>query len=475
MLARKQVLHSRTGFEGSSSGGGVDHTIGHLLASLASGRDRCHNGLPRGALAQLTQPISRTAKEGLMTSIGIVGTGISGLTLALTLQQAGVDTTLYAEKTPDEMRAGRLPNTVVRFGPTVARERALGVEHWDSVIEALHVSILDTPLAFYGRVAEPACAVDFRIFLPRLLEDYAERGGRVHHSAMGPDDVVARSADHDLTVVAAGRDAVGAFFPRDEERSAHTAPRRIICSAFYRGVAALEPHGGSMSLAPGVGEVFTFPFISRHDGPVTAVFVEAIPGGPLEPIARADQAADPAAFDALALDLIRRYAPLLHDRIDPARWGVTDSRDILQGALTPVVRKPYCEVAPGRFVVAVGDAYVTNDPIVGQGANLGSLSAAVLAEAICEDVAYDEWFCRSLERRLWACAEPVVNFSNALLEPPPPYVEAILGAAWQSQSVADAFIDNFAHPDDMWRAIATLERAATFLAAAGAAAPATPA
>jgi 2-polyprenyl-6-methoxyphenol hydroxylase-like FAD-dependent oxidoreductase len=154
---------------------------------------------------------------------------------------------------------------------------------------------------------------------------------------------------------------------------------------------------------------------------------------------------------------------------------VTDSRDILQGALTPVVRKPYCEVAPGRFVVAVGDAYVTNDPIVGQGANLGSLSAAVLAEAICEDVAYDEWFCRSLERRLWACAEPVVNFSNALLEPPPPHVEAILGAAWQSQSVADAFIDNFAHPDDMWRAIATLERAATFLAAAGAAAPATPA
>jgi hypothetical protein len=407
-----------------------------------------------------------------MTSIGIVGTGISGLTLALTLQQAGIDTTLYAEKTPDEMRAGRLPNSVVRFGSTVARERALGVEHWDSVIDAMHVSILGTPVAFHGRVAEPACAVDFRVFLPRLLEDYANRGGRVVYGAMGPGDIVARGADHDLTVVAAGRDAVGAFFPRDEERSPHTAPQRVLCSAFYRGVAPLEPHGGSMSLAPGAGELFTFPFISRHEGPVTSILVEAIPGGPLEPLARTDHAADPWAFDALALDLIRRYAPLLHDRIDPAWWGVTDSRDILQGALTPVVRKPYCEVAPGRFVVAVGDAYVTNDPIAGQGANLGSLSAAVLAEAICEDLAYDEWFCRNLERRLWTCAEPVVNFSNALLAPPPPHVEAILGAAWERQSVADAFVDNFAHPDAMWRAIATPERAATFLAATGAAAPA---
>jgi 2-polyprenyl-6-methoxyphenol hydroxylase-like FAD-dependent oxidoreductase len=222
-----------------------------------------------------------------------------------------------------------------------------------------------------------------------------------------------------------------------------------------------------MSLAPGVGEVFTFPFISRHDGPVTAIFVEAIPGGPLEPITRAPHDEDPAAFDALALELIRRYAPSLHARIDPAEFGVTDGRDILQGALTPVVRRPYCEVAPGRFAVAVGDAYVTNDPIAGQGANLGSTCASVLAEAIRRADAYDESFCRDLDRRLWAAAEPVVNFSNALLTAPPPHVEAIFEAAWQSQPVADAFVDNFADPAAMWRAIATPQQAAAFLAGAG--------
>ncbi|MDX6707220.1 MAG: hypothetical protein QOI48_3066 [Solirubrobacteraceae bacterium] len=37
-----------------------------------------------------------------------------------------------------------------------------------------------------------------------------------------------------------------------------------------------------------------------------------------------------------------------------------------------------------------------------------------------------------------------------------------------AQSVADAFCDKWAHPADMWRAIATPDRAAAFLAAAGA-------
>lgn len=98
--------------------------------------------------------------------------------------------------------------------------------------------------------------------------------------------------------------------------------------------------------------------------------------------------------------------------------------------------------------------------------NLGSASAAVLAEAICEDRPYDERFCRGLDRRLWAVAEPVVHFSNGLLTAPVPHVEAILGAAWQNQAIADAYIDNFAHPAQMWRAITTPERAAAFLASA---------
>jgi hypothetical protein len=177
---------------------------------------------------------------------------------------------------------------------------------------------------------------------------------------------------------------------------------------------------------------------------------------------------DPAAFEAQMLELLERFAPAMVARIDRAEFGVTGPLDLLQGALTPVVRRPYCEVEPGRFVVAVGDAYVTNDPICGQGANLGSTNAAILADAICRDVAFDDWFCRGLARDMWAAAEPVTTWNNSFLMPPPPHVEAILGAAAQSPAVADAFSNMWADPAAMWRSIATPERAAAFLASVGA-------
>ena len=406
-----------------------------------------------------------------MTSIGIVGTGISGLQLALTLQQAGVDTTVYAEKTPDEMRAGRLPNGVVRHFASIARERALGVEHWadcGSRMETVNVSILGTPVAFRGHLPEHASGVDFRVYLPRLLEDYAARGGTVVTGRATPDDVVAASAHHDLTVVASGRDSVDAFFPRDPERSPFAAPQREITCVLVHGLAPLQPGGISFSIAPGVGELFTLPFWSDR-GLATIIGIEAIPGSPLEALRHASYGADPAAFEAQIVEALRTFAPPVYDRIDLATFAICDPRDVLQGAITPTVRRASCEVAPGKFVVAVGDAYITNDPICGQGANLGSATAAVLADAILADVAYDAWFCRCLERDMWAVAEPVTHFNNAFLAPPPPHVEAILGAATMHQAVADAFSANFANPAAMWRALATPERANAFLANAMAA------
>jgi 2-polyprenyl-6-methoxyphenol hydroxylase-like FAD-dependent oxidoreductase len=405
-----------------------------------------------------------------MTSIGIVGTGISGLQLALTLQQAGIDTTVYAERTPDEMREMRLPNTVTRFGATMARERALGVGHWSehpSNYKSVHLSIMDTPVFFNGNLQELAGNVDFRVYLPRLLEDYAARGGHVVAGRRSVEEIVAGTTDHDLTVVAAGRESVREFFPRDAARSPFDKPQRILTACILHGIAPIEPLGADISIVPGVGEVFILPYLSRH-GVQTAMCMEGVPDGPLAGLAKVRYDEDPEGFERHALDLLRRYAPRTYQRVDTAAFAVTHPLDVLQGAIVPTVRKPYCEVAPGRFVVAVGDANVANDPVGGQGANLGSASAAVLAEAICRDVAYDEWFCRGLARDLWTVAEPVVNFNNAFLAPPPPHVQELMGAATASQAVADAFGNLWATPAEMWRTIATPERAAAFLARAGA-------
>jgi glycine/D-amino acid oxidase-like deaminating enzyme len=64
-------------------------------------------------------------KEEIMKNIGIVGSGIAGLQLGLFLQKHGIGATIYSDRSPEQIRAGRLSNFVVRFEHTRERERAL--------------------------------------------------------------------------------------------------------------------------------------------------------------------------------------------------------------------------------------------------------------------------------------------------------------------------------------------------------------
>src|SRR5262245_50130431 len=103
-----------------------------------------------------------------MPTIGIVGSGIAGLHLGLYLQQAGIAATIYSDRTPEQIRAGRIPNFVARFGRTQARERALGLPFWstaESAVPSLHFRINgEQPLTFRGNLAEPTSIVDMRIY-----------------------------------------------------------------------------------------------------------------------------------------------------------------------------------------------------------------------------------------------------------------------------------------------------------------------
>src|SRR5262245_15754759 len=143
-----------------------------------------------------------------MPSIGIVGAGISGLHLALRLQKDGVDTTLYADRMPEEVAAGRLENGVVRFAGTLARERALGVDHWNQPEYAWRgarlTSVGEWPLDFVGRAKHPGQGLDFRIYLPRLMRDYAYRAGVLKQWPVDLESIMRLESRHDLIVVAAG-------------------------------------------------------------------------------------------------------------------------------------------------------------------------------------------------------------------------------------------------------------------------------
>ncbi len=253
------------------------------------------------------------------------------------------------------------------------------------------------------------------------------------------------------------------LFPRDRARSPFSQPPRVLTAGLYHGVAFPEPLGVSFNVSPGAGEIFQAPFFS-FDGRVSTIMVEALPGSPLEVLRHLRYEDDPEAFEATLLRLLAEHAPAIRERVDDRHFGLTRPADLLQGAITPTVRRAWARVDDDRYAVAVGDAWVLNDPIVGQGANLGSHSAWTLGRAIVGSETYDESFCRRVEREMWGYAESVTNFTNAFLLPPPAHVVELLGAAASDRDVADALISNFADPPAMWRTIATPEGTRDFLA-----------
>lgn len=400
-----------------------------------------------------------------MTQIGIVGAGIAGLHLGLLLRQHGIAATIYADRTPEQLRAGRLLNNPVRFAHTLARERVLGVDHWTDVAPDLTmVSVAvggEHPIAFSGRLAEPGSYVDMRLYQPALLEDFVARGGRAVYRAVTAEDLVRLSEQHDLVVVASGRGSLAELFPRVAARSPYERPQRLLCLGYFEGISA-DPHGVAFVIAPGHGEAFLTTTYAAG-GPRTAVLVEAIPGGAFEAMTRMRYEDDPRRFEGALLELLRRHATPIAERIDPAAFRLTRSLDLLQGAVTPTVREGYARLANGRYVLAIGDLQVVNDPLAAQGGNTASYAGWTVGQAIIADFSPGEAFCRRVAERLWAYTEPVTALSNFLLEPPPPHLLALLGGAARHQHLADAFADGFNTPERTWQLLRSPEAVAALL------------
>ena len=400
--------------------------------------------------------------------VAIVGTGISGVTLALRLQQLGIETTLFAERSPDELRQSRIDNLVARFPATRERERLLGVAHWNevepSLARGIDVSVTGTPVRFSGHVDEPSQAVDFRVYLSQLMEDYSERGGdlQVETLPASEPELRASTADHDVVLVAAGRAAPVAreLFPIRFDRTPYQAPQRRLLGGLCTGITHPRP-AVSFNIVPGTGEIFCQPMLTAS-GVVSSFLIEAIPGGVFEPITHIDPDDSVTLASALRTLLIA-HAPVLAERIEPAGIQLLGPRHTLAGAITPTVRQGFARLTDGRLALAIGDAWILNDPVLGQGANIGSHCAWVLAHALAAEPDLDDTFAERIEHELWAFAGPITALTNAFLQPPPPHMLDLLAAATANQLVADAFAAAFADPVKLAHTLLRADTTAAFI------------
>ena len=397
-----------------------------------------------------------------MSDIVVVGAGVSGVHLALLLQQKGVPVTLISDRTPDQIASGRLPNSVAHHAVTIERERSLGVDHWPAdeygyTCHYHYVGIPDNPLFYRGGFVSPSRAVDYRIYLPRLLQDFTDRGGDLQIDSIEPDGFEALSDKHDLVVVSSGKASTGEFFGVRADKSPYPAPMRRLAVGLWTGVTPRDPHGVTLSLALGHGELIAIPILSKQ-GPATALLFENIPGGDLEVLASTPAGDDPGAYRRLVLDKLRQHHPTVFEQIVEDDFALTGPDDMLQGAVTPVLRNDFVEFGNGKIALAMGDVHNTVDPVIGQGANSASYSAQVVADTIAESTEFGAAFGRLVADRRRERVEAVNDWTNAMIGlPPADHLPQLLGAMSQSKSLADEFTQNFNDPVAQWKLLSTPE------------------
>ena len=398
--------------------------------------------------------------------VGIVGAGTAGLHLGLYLRQHDVDVTLFTDRAPEEYRGMRLLNTVAHHAVTVDRETALGVNHWPGQQYGYfghyyYIGVKPQPIEFFGDLHAPSRAIDYRIYQPKLMEDFLARGGYIEYREIKSDEVSTLSAQFDLIVVCTGKGPLGQLFQHEPAHSPFDRPQRALCVGLFKGIKAPPIRAVTMYFSPGAGEMTEIPTWT-FNGLAAALVIENIPGGDLEILAKTKYDDNPRAFLDLLLGKLRQHYPTCAARIDEKEFDLANGPlDILQGGVTPTVRKSHVVLEGGKLAVALGDVQAVMDPVLGQGANMASYAAWILGEEIVAQEVYDERFVEHVNLRRQdrvLGATRWTNFMLTNLKAMPLELQQFIFQLSQHRALSDEFTDNFNYPERQWDCFASVER-----------------
>ncbi|GAC06215.1 styrene monooxygenase subunit StyA [Paraglaciecola chathamensis] len=384
--------------------------------------------------------------------IAIVGAGAAGLHLGIYLRKHNVDVTLFTDRRPDEYADCKLLNTVAHHSQTIEREEMLGINHWPESCYFGHYYYVGgpQPLRFYGDLKKPSRAVDYRVYLPTLMKDFVSMGGQIEYGTVSTDDLELLSENYDLVSVCVGKYEMKSLFDTVDELSPFDKPQRALCVGLFKGIAEDETRAVTMSFSPMNGELIEIPTLS-FDGMCTALVFENHIGGDLEILANINYDEDPRAFLDLMLDRLEKHHTSVYERIDRDAFDlVNGSKDLLQGAVTPVLREGATTLKNGKQIIGLGDIQATVDPVLGQGANMATYSSWIIGEEIVKNPVFDQRFFEHVENRRHdrvQCATRWTNYKLSSLASLPQEFMQFIGTMSQNRAMADEFTDNFNYPE----------------------------
>ena len=250
-------------------------------------------------------------------------------------------------------------------------------------------------------------------------------------------------------------------------KSPFDRPQRALCVGLFKGIRENPIRAVMMNFSPGAGEMIEIPTIS-FNGMCTALVLENHIGGDLEILANTKYEDDREAFLKLLLEKLRVHYPDCHARIDPEDFDLANGPlDILQGAVTPTVRKTHVVLENGKIAIAVGDVHAVVDPVLGQGANMASHAAVILAEEIVRQDNFDERFVEKVNGRRNDRVLSGMRWTNYMLDGlrmlKPDLLQFVVSIA-QNPELADEFTENFNYPEKQWDCFASVKRTGDWVA-----------
>ncbi|MCA4131710.1 flavin reductase [Arthrobacter sp. M4] len=392
-----------------------------------------------------------------MRKIAIIGAGESGAQLALGLQREGYAITLFSDRSAAQIRTGKVMSSQCMFSTALAAESqlspALAALYDDGTVPgintlSLHVeggSAADT-IEWEAPLQGTARSIDQRIKSAAWIETFVASGGDFRIEKVTPRMLEELSRDYELVIVSTGKGEIGQIFPKDKSKSPFDRPQRVLALNYVTIGSAEDGQRADsirMSVAPGVGEFFTFPGLTVS-GPCQMMVFEGVVGGPMD---RWTDVHTPEEQLSRSLEILDQFFP--HEAKNFAEARLSDERATLLGRITPTVRSAVGELGNGKVVFGLGDAVLLNDPLTGQGSNNATLAARYYLDSILRrgQQSFDrEWMERTFDEYWRGWGQWSVAWTNDMLKPRRDHQRLLLAEAGTHPAMASSIAEGFDDP-----------------------------